>query len=190
MKQLEERIIEEGKTYGNENLKVDSFLNHQVDVALAEAMADEWYRLFKDEGITRILTIEASGIPLACFTARLFGVPMVFAKKNRTGERKTDAYSARVISFTHGIEYEFTVDKEYLGPDDKVLIIDDILANGASLCGLVGICRQAGAQVAGAGVAIEKTFQTGGETVRDLGIRIEPLVRISGINKDGTVEIG
>jgi len=182
MKLLEDIIKDRAQIIDRENFRVDSFLNHQVDTKLLRTMAEEWYELFKDSGVTKVLTIEASGIAPACFIADMLGCSMVFARKNRQTYSSGDYYHTKVVSFTNNREHEYSVRKEYLSESDKVLIIDDILANGASLCALVGICRQAEAEVIGAGVAIEKTFQSGGSMVRDMGIRVEPLVRISAVD--------
>ncbi len=179
MKLLEDRILKDGKVKEGNVLKVDSFLNHQMDIALFEEMGKEWHRLFKDDNVTKILTIEASGIGMACLAAREFNVPVVFAKKNQTKNIAGDVYTSKVVSFTHGREYDVIVSKEYLLPEDRVLIIDDFLANGAALQGLIRIANQAGATVVGAGIAIEKAFQPGGDLIRNMGVRVESLARIA-----------
>lgn len=175
---LEERILKDGKVKDGGILKVDSFLNHQMDVSLFGEMAKEFYRLFAGEGINKILTIEASGIGIACITAQAFGCPVIFAKKTKTKNIAGDVYTSKVESFTHGTTYDIIVSKEFLLPDDKVLIIDDFLANGAALEGLISLVNDAGASLIGAGIAIEKAFQPGGEKLRSKGVRIESLAKI------------
>ena len=189
MKLLEERIAKDGKVIGNDILKVDSFLNHQIDTELFQEMAKEWKKLYRDAGVNKILTIEASGIGMAVVAAEAFHCPLVFAKKHRSRNVATnDFYTARVFSFTHGNEYDAAVAKQYLEPDDNVLIIDDFLANGAALEGLISIVEQSGAKVAGCGIAIEKAFQPGGELIRKKGYRIESLARIASMSEeDGIV---
>lgn len=179
MQLLEDRILKDGKVKDGDVLKVDSFLNHQMDVELFGAMAREWHRLFKDENVTKILTIEASGIGIACITAQEFGCPVIFAKKTRTKNIAGEVYTAKVESFTHGVTYDIIVAKEFLLPEDRVLLIDDFLANGAALAGLSKLVTDAGATLVGAGIAIEKAFQHGGETLRSQGLRVESLARIS-----------
>ena len=159
-------------------LKVDSFLNHQIDVGLYEEMAREWKRLFEGTEINKILTIEASGIGMACFVGREFGCPVVFAKKNKSSNIGKEFYTAKVMSYTHGTLSDVIVSKKYLGPDDKILIIDDFLANGCALEGLIDIVESAGARIAGAGIVIEKGQQDGGKRLRERGIRIESLAII------------
>ncbi|NLV87105.1 MAG: xanthine phosphoribosyltransferase [Clostridiales bacterium] len=178
MQLLEERILKDGKVKDGGILKVDSFLNHQMDVSLFGEMAKEFYRLFAGEGINKILTIEASGIGIACITAQAFGCPVIFAKKTKTKNIAGDVYTSKVESFTHGTTYDIIVSKEFLLPDDKVLIIDDFLANGAALEGLISLVNDAGASLIGAGIAIEKAFQPGGEKLRSKGVRIESLAKI------------
>ena len=163
MRLLEERIRQDGKVKAGNVLKVDSFLNHQMDIALFGEMGKEFHRLFGSEGVTKILTIESSGIGIACVAAQYFGVPVLFAKKNQTKNIAGDVYTSRVESFTHGNTNTVVVSKEYLGKGDRVLIIDDFLATGAALVGLKGLVEQAGATLVGAGIAIEKVFQGGGE---------------------------
>lgn len=187
MKLLEERIIREGKVYAGDVLKVDSFLNHQMDPALFRHMAREWRGLFGGE-VTKILTIEASGIGLAAIAGEEFGCPVLFAKKSRTRNIAGSVYTAQVESYTHGGVYTILCSKEYLLPTDKVLILDDFLANGNALLGLLSLCGQAGAQVVGAGVAIEKAYQPGGQRVQDTGVRVEALARIRSMSpEDGVV---
>lgn len=175
---LEERILRDGIVMDGGVLKVDSFLNHQMDVSLFGEMAKEFYRLFSDSGINKILTIEASGIGIACITAQAFNCPVIFAKKSKTKNITGDVYSARVESFTHGNVSDVIVSRKFLSPSDRVLIIDDFLANGAALTGLIKIVEDAGASVVGAGIAIEKAFQPGGDKLRAQGYRIESLARI------------
>ncbi len=184
MKLLEERIRKDGIVIGNDILKVDSFLNHQMDIALFEEMGKEWKRLYNDVEINKILTIEASGIGIACIAAREFGVPVVFAKKSKTKNIAGDVYTSKVMSFTHGREYDIMVSKKFLGPEDKVLIIDDFLANGEALRGLIKLVRDAGATVAGCGIAIEKAFQPGGDNVRATGVRVESLARVASMDEN------
>ncbi len=187
MKLLEDRIRRDGEVLPGGVLKVDGFLNQQMDVALFEAMGEEFYRLFGAENVTKILTIEASGIGIACLAARPFGCPVVFAKKSRTKNMAGGTYITQVRSFTHGCVYDVMVSKKYLKPEDRVLIIDDFLANGEALTGLVDLVRQAGATVVGAGIAIEKAFQPGGERLRAQGIRVESLARIAAMGDDGSL---
>ena len=179
MKLLEERIKRDGVFLGNDILKVDNFLNHQIDVGLIDEMGAEWARLFKGEEINKILTIEASGIGLACIAARHFGnVPVLFAKKSKTSNIGEDFYTAKAYSFTHGNTNDIIVSKKYLGSGDRVLIIDDFLANGEAALALATICSQAGAKVVGVGIAIEKWYQGGGDKIRGMGIRVESLAKI------------
>ena len=178
MKLLEERIRRDGKIRGCDVLKVDSFLNHQMDVALFGEIGKEFKRLFDGEEITKILTIEASGIGIACIVAQCFGVPVVFAKKNKTKNIAGDVYTSKVESFTHGKVYDIIVSKEFLRPEDRVLLIDDFLANGSALAGLIKLVEAAGATLVGAGICVEKAFQPGGQIIRDMGVRVEALARI------------
>ena len=188
MELLKERIQRDGTVKGTDVLKVDSFLNHQMDVALFEAMGREFLRRFADCGVNKILTIEASGIGIACVTAQSFHCPVVFAKKSQTKNIAGEVYSTRVESFTHGRVYDVIVSKKFLGPEDNVLIIDDFLANGAALEGLIDLVNQAGARLAGAGVAIEKAFQPGGDRLRAKGIRVEALARVKSMDEETGVE--
>ena len=185
---LEERIRRDGKIWPGNILKVDRFLNHQIDVSLLEQMGAEWKRLFTGEEITKILTIEASGIGIACIAAQSFGCPVIFAKKSKTKNISGDVYTTKVESFTHGGFYDVMVSKEFLTSADRVLIIDDFLANGAALTGLIDIVNQAGATVVGAGIAIEKAFQHGGDRIRSSGIRVESLARVKFMTDDGQIE--
>ena len=168
-------------------LKVDNFLNHQIDTALLYEMAQELHRLFGDEGITKVLTIEASGIAIAAVTGYVFGCPLVFAKKSKTKNISDNVYSAQVESFTHGNTNTVLVSKDYLSSGDRVLIVDDFLATGAALVGLKSLCEQAGATVVGAGIAIEKVFQGGGDALRAQGLRVESLARIASMSDDSLV---
>ena len=152
MKLLEDRIRKDGKVRGTDVLKVDSFLNHQMDIALFDKIGEEFLRLFGDCNVTKILTIEASGIGIACVTARHFNVPVIFAKKNKTKNIAGDVYSSKVESFTHGKVYDIIVSKEFLRPEDRVLLIDDFLANGSALQGLIKLVNDAGATLVGAGI--------------------------------------
>lgn len=183
MKELEERIAREGRVFAGDVLKVDGFLNHQMDPALFRAMAREWRRLFPGE-VTKILTVEASGIGLACVAGEEFGCPVLFAKKSRTRNIAGSVYTAPVESYTHGGVYTILCAKEYLLPTDKVLLLDDFLANGNALLGLLDLCAQAGAAVVGAGVAVEKAYQPGGDRVRARGVRVEALARIAAMSPD------
>ena len=185
---MEERIRKDGIVMDGGVLKVDSFLNHQMDVSLFSEMAKEFYRLFSDCGINKILTIEASGIGIACITAQVFNCPVIFAKKSKTKNIAGDVYTARVESFTHGNVNDIIVSKKFLGPGDKVLIIDDFLANGAALTGLIKIVQDSGAELAGCGIAIEKAFQPGGDRIRAKGVRVESLARIASMSEEKGVE--
>lgn len=186
MKLLEDRILRDGKVKAGNVLKVDSFLNHQIDVELLNELGKEFKRIFADEQITKILTIEASGIGIACITAQHFGVPVVFAKKTQTKNIAGDTYKSRVKSFTHGRVYDIIVSKEFLRPSDRVLIIDDFLAKGSALNGLSQLVLDAGATLVGAGIVIEKGFQDGGELIRGRGIRVESLAIIDDMT-DGKI---
>ena len=187
MKLLQEYISKKGRLVGKDIVKVDSFLNHQVDPMLMQAMGKEIKRLYEGAEITKILTIEASGIAIAVMAALELGVPMVFAKKNATKNLSPDVYSTTITSFTHGRDYDVKVAKEFLSKDDKILIIDDFLANGAALNGLISLVHQSGAQLAGCAIAIEKGFQDGGKKLRAQGYRIESLAIIDGFDENGVV---
>lgn len=182
MKLLEERIKRDGVVKEGDILKVDSFLNHQIDPSLMEQIAEEFYRLFSGDGVTKILTIEASGIAIAIETARVFGVPMIFAKKNQTKNIAGDVYTSKVVSYTHGRTYDIILSKSFLGPEDRVLVIDDFLANGAALNGLLEIIDQAGAHLCGCGVAVEKGFQPGGDELRSKGIKLRSLAIVESMD--------
>lgn len=188
MKLLEERIRKDGKIKGNDVLKVDSFLNHQMDIQLFGEMGKELYRLFGDENVTKILTIEASGIGVACVVAQSFNVPVVFAKKNKTKNIAGDVYTSKVESFTHGRVYDIIVSKEFLRPEDRVLLIDDFLANGSALKGLIELVRESGATLVGAGICVEKAFQPGGDLIRGMGVRVESLARVKSMSEENGVE--
>ena len=185
---LEERIIKDGVVKEGNVLKVDSFLNHQMDVVLLDQMGREFYERFCGLNITKILTIEASGIAIACFAAKYFGVPVVFAKKSKSVNIDGDMYVAAVESFTHKTKNQVIVSKKFLGQDDRILIIDDFLANGCALQGLISITKQAGATVEGIGIAIEKGFQVGGAVIRNLGYKLESLAIVEKMDVErGTV---
>ena len=188
MELLKQRIRQDGKIKGNDVLKVDKFLNHQMDVKLFAEMGKEFKRRFADCEVNKILTIEASGIGIACIAAQFFDCPVIFAKKNQTKNIAGDVYTSKVESFTHGRVYDIIVAKEFLGPEDKVLIIDDFLANGAALMGLIQLVKDAGAEVVGAGIAIEKAFQPGGAMLREQGVRIESLARVKAMSEENGVE--
>ncbi len=175
---LKQRILKEGKIMGNDILQVDSFLNHQIDVDLFNKIGREFYRYFGGEKISKILTIEASGIGIACITAQYFNVPVVFAKKVDTKSLNRNAYESEVYSLTKGKGYKIRVTKDYISPGEKILIIDDFLANGNSVMGLIDIIKAAGAELAGVGIVIEKGFQRGGKMLRGMGIKLYSLVTI------------
>ena len=182
MKLLEEKIRNEGRILPGDVLKVDSFLNHQIDVNLISECGKEWHRLFAEEGVTKILTIEASGIGIACLTAQHFGVPVVYAKKTKSHASSADFISTKVVSYTHGQAYNVVVNKRFISREDRILIIDDFLANGSALKALIAIAREAGATVVGAGIAVEKLYQEGGNEIRRHGIRVESLAKISSMS--------
>ena len=188
MKLLEDRIRQDGKIRSGGVLKVDSFLNHQIDVKLYAEIGKEFHRLFGDCGVTKILTIEASGIGIACVTAQFFDCPVIFAKKNKTRNIAGDVYTSKVESFTHGKVYDIIVSKEFLHPEDRVLLIDDFLANGSALQGLINLVQDAGATLVGAGICVEKAFQPGGDLIRGMGVRVESLARIKAMSVEGGVE--
>ena len=185
---LEERILKDGIVKPGNVLKVDSFLNHQMDVELIDEIGREFHRRFKHKNITKVLTIEASGIGIACAVARCFGVPMVFAKKSKSINIDGDVYVAQVESFTHKTQNNVIVSKRFLGPNDHLLIIDDFLANGCALQGLISISENAGATVEGLGIVIEKGFQIGGRVIRNLGYHLESLAIIESMDgENGTL---
>lgn len=183
MQLLKDRIRKDGKIKEGNVLKVDSFLNHQMDVKLFQEIGKEFKRRFADEEITKILTIEASGIGIACVAAEVFDVPVVFAKKTQTKNIAGDVYTTKVESFTHGRVYDIIVSKEFLGEGDKVLLIDDFLANGKALEGLAELVKKSGAKLVGAGVVIEKGFQVGGDIIRSKGIHLESLAIVESMDE-------
>lgn len=184
MELLKERIKKDGIVRPGNVLKVDSFLNHQMDISLFQEMGKEFKRLFADCEINKILTIESSGIGIACIAAQSFNVPVVFAKKSKTKNIAGDVYTCQVKSFTHGKVYDIIVSKDFLKPEDKVLVIDDFLANGCALLGLSQLIHDAGAELVGAGIAIEKGFQRGGDLLRGKGIRVESLAIIDHMDEE------
>ena len=188
MKLLEERIRKDGTVKAGNVLKVDSFLNHQMDIELFNEMGKEWARLFADRKITKILTVEASGIGIACVAAQHFHVPVVFAKKSQSVNIDGEVYSTKIESFTHKRVYDVIVSKKFLHPEDHILIIDDFLANGCALEGLIDIVNKAGASVEGVGIAVEKGFQKGGDLIRSKGILVESLAIVESMD-DKTGEI-
>ena len=181
---LEERILKDGIVKPGNVLKVDSFLNHQMDIGLMEEIGREFHRRFSDKQVTKVLTIEASGIGIACFVAREFGVPMVFAKKSKSINIEGDVYVAEVESFTHKNRNQVVVSKKFLSPEDHVLIIDDFLANGCALQGLISIVESAEATVEGLGIVIEKGFQMGGRVIRNLGYHLESLAIVDAMDPE------
>lgn len=181
---LEERIQKDGVVKEGNVLKVDSFLNHQMDIELFEKMGEEWKSRFAGKPINKVVTIETSGIGIACIVAKYFGTPVVFAKKSKSINIDGDMYVAEVESFTHKCKNQVIVSKKFLSPDDHVLIIDDFLANGCALQGLISIVNSAGATVEGIGVAIEKGFQIGGQTIRNLGYQLESLAIVDAMDAE------
>jgi len=182
MKLLEERILKDGVVKPGNVLKVDSFINHQMDIELINELGKEFKRLFADKPINKILTIEASGIGIAAIAALHFNCPMVFAKKAQSINLDGEMYTTKVESFTHKRVYDVILSKKFLGPDDHVLIIDDFLANGCALLGLIDIVKKSGATIEGAGIVIEKGFQSGGKIIRDMGIQLESLAIIDSMD--------
>lgn len=182
MKLLEERIQRDGIVKEGNVLKVDSFLNHQMDIDLFNEMGKEWARLFADRPVNKILTVEASGIGIACVAAQHFHAPVVFAKKTQSLNIDGDVYSTKIESFTHKRVYDVIVSKKFLSPEDHVLIIDDFLANGCALEGLLQIVHDAGATVEGVGIAVEKGFQKGGDMIRSKGVRVESLAIVESMD--------
>ncbi|MCR5290020.1 MAG: xanthine phosphoribosyltransferase [Treponema sp.] len=178
MELLKERIRKDGQILAGNILKVGNFLNHQIDIDLLDKIGEEFVRLYKGVPITKVLTIESSGIAIACSVAHILHVPVVFAKKNKTGNVNDDCYTTSVYSFTHAKNYNVIVSKNYLSPNDKLLLVDDFLANGSALSGLVDLGKQAGSTIQGACIVIEKGFQEGGKLLRDGGLRIESLAII------------
>lgn len=191
MKLLEDRILKDGKIFEGNVLKVDSFLNHQLDIKLLSAIGEELNNKYSDCDITKVLTIEASGIGVGCMVAQFFNCPLLFAKKTKTINIKGDVYSSKVESFTHRCTYDIIVSKDFLSPQDNVLIVDDFLAKGNALNGLIDIVNQSGAHLAGCGIAIEKAFQGGGDKLRAQGIRVESMALIEEMDcENGTLTFG
>lgn len=187
MKLLEERIKKDGTVREGNVLKVDNFLNHQMDMNLFQEMGKEWKKLFADKPINKILTIEASGIAIAVIAAQYFDVPVVFAKKAQSINIEGDVYQTKIESFTHKRIYDVIVSKKFIGPEDHVLIIDDFLANGCALLGLIDIVEQSGATVEGIGIAIEKGFQQGGKIIRDKGYDLKSLAIVDSMDNNELV---
>ena len=188
MQLLEERIRRDGAVRDGDVLKLDSFLNHQMYVVSFSELAKEFERLYNDCGVKQTLTIEASGIGIACITAQTFGCPLVFAKKNKTLNIAGDVWTSKVRSYTHGRVYDIIVSKDFLGPNDRVLVIDDFLANGAALTGLIELVEQSGATLVGCGICIEKAFQPGCDMLRSKGIRVESLARVKSMSVENGIE--
>ena len=187
MKKMEEKILAEGKVLPGGVLKVGSFLNQQVDINFMREIGDEIARLFKDSGATKIFTIEASGIPIAISAGFAMGLPVVYAKKHKGSNIASDVYTVPVKSFTHGDTNNVVVTKEFISPDDRILIVDDFLAHGSALTGLISIVEQAGATVVGCAAAIEKGFQLGGDALREKGYRVESLAIIDEMTDEGVI---
>lgn len=181
---LKQKILSEGEVYEGNILKVDSFLNHQIDCVFLQKVAEEFHRLFKEEGVNKVLTIEASGIAIGALVAREFECPLVFAKKSKTKNNDGNVLTAQVESFTHGTTNNILVSKKYLNKGDKVLIVDDFLAMGNALNGLIEIVNQSGAEVAGCGIVIEKGYQHGGDKLREQGIKVESLAIVESMNHE------
>ncbi|MDF2540355.1 MAG: xanthine phosphoribosyltransferase [Herbinix sp.] len=188
MQLLKDRIRKDGKIRAGNVLKVDSFLNHQMDIELFGEIGKEFKKRFADCEVTKILTIEASGIGIACIAAQYFKVPVVFAKKSQTKNIAGDIYTSKVESFTHGRVYDIIVAKDFLKAEDKILVIDDFLANGSALLGLSTLVKDAGATLVGAGIVIEKGFQEGGELIRSQGIRVESLAIVDSMSEENGVK--
>ena len=188
MQLLENRIIADGQILEGDILKVDSFLNHNIDIPFVWKLAEELHRLYSDCGVTKILTIEASGIAIASLTALCFGVPMLFAEKSKSSNITGEVFSSTAHSYTHGCDNNIIVSKKFLGKDDKVLIIDDFLAQGSALSALWDVTNQAGAKTVGAGIIIEKEYQGGGNLLRKKGLRIESLAKIKSMSKENGIE--
>lgn len=184
MELLKQKILNEGEIFEGNILKVDCFLNHQIDCVFLSEIGKEFHRLFKDEGVNKILTIEASGIAIGAFVAQEFGCPLVFAKKTKTKNIAGEVYSTPVESFTHGTTYDIIVSKRFLGKEDKVLIVDDFLAVGNALRGLINLVEDSGASLAGCGTVIEKGFQHGGDKLREEGINVQSLAIVESMNAE------
>ena len=188
MELLKRKIVEEGEVYEGNILKVDCFLNHQIDIPFMKEIGKEFHRLYKDDEVNKILTIEASGIAIGSMVAQEFGCPLVFAKKNKTKNIAGDVYVTPVESFTHGTTYNVMVSKRFLGKGDKVLIVDDFLAVGNALRGLIQMVKESGAELVGCGTVIEKGYQHGGDEIRAQGIRVESLAIIESMDaKSGNI---
>lgn len=185
MKALEEKINAEGIVAEGNILKVSSFLNHQIDVPFMNEVGKEFYRIYKDENVNKILTIEASGIGIACLAAQYFDVPVVFAKKSKSKNLTDDVYVTEVESFTHKNTNQVIVEKRFINPSDRILILDDFLAQGNALKGLIELIQAAGATVVGAGIVIEKAYQDGGKMIRESGVRVVSLARIQSMSPEG-----
>lgn len=185
MKALEERILRDGQVRPGNILKVDNFLNHQIDISFMNEVGKEFKRVFADKYVTKIMTIEASGIAIAAITAQYFDVPIVFAKKTQSINLDGSLYTAKVPSYTHKTTYDVILSKKFLTKDDHVLIIDDFLANGCAARGLISIIENAGATLEGVGIVIEKGFQSGGKELRDHGIDVRSLAIIESMTDDG-----
>ncbi len=181
---LKKKILDEGEVYEGNILKVDCFLNHQIDCVFLHEVGKEFHRLFKDEGVNKILTIEASGIAIGAFVAQEFGCPLVFAKKTKTKNIAGDVYTTQVESFTHGTTYDIMISRRFLGEGDRVLIVDDFLAIGNALRGLIQLVKDSGAELAGCGTVIEKGYQHGGDKLREEGIKVESLAIVESMNAD------
>ncbi len=184
MQLLQERILKDGHLKQGHILKVDSFLNHQMDIGLFNQMGQAFYELFCDQNVTKILTIEASGIGIACIAAQYFKVPVLFAKKTQSANIDGEVYTTKVNSFTHNRTYDIIVSKRFLSSKDRVLLIDDFLAKGSALLGLCDLVQASGAYLVGAGIAIEKAFQEGGALVRQRGVRVESLAKIRAMDAE------
>lgn len=189
MKLLEERIRQDGIVLPGDVLKIDNFLNHQIDVRLMDQIGEEFYKLFKDSKPNRILTIEASGIAIAMSTSRYFGyLPVVFAKKTASSNMSKDVWQAKEHSYTRNADFTVHVAKKYLGKGDRVLILDDFLANGEAMNALVSICQQAGAEAVGCGAVVSKAYQPGEQRLKDMGCHVEVLARVISMSEDGSIE--
>ncbi|MGI6255946.1 MAG: xanthine phosphoribosyltransferase [Acutalibacter sp.] len=187
MKLLEQRILQDGQVRPGNVLKVDCFLNHQLDVELLDKIGEEFHRIFQGDGITKILTIEASGIAIACMTARHFQVPVVFAKKAKSKNIDGQVFTSTVHSYTYDKNYTITLARKFLTPQDTVLIVDDFLANGQAMEGLLDICNQAGSTVGGIGICIEKGFQPGGTKLRQAGYKLASLAIVDSMSDSSLV---
>lgn len=186
---LKKRILKDGKVFEGNILKVDSFLNHQIDVGILDEIGREFYKRFAGDNVTKVLTIEASGIGIGCMVAKAFSCPLVFAKKSKTKNIAGEVFTSEVASFTHGNVSNIIVSKDFLNEGDRVLIVDDFLAVGNALIGLIDLVKQSGATLVGCGIVIEKGFQNGGDKLRAQGIRVESLAIVESMNPSkGTVQ--